>query len=366
MQTEDKTNSCGMEEWEKNPKAKNKLGRIMVASGSSFKFVPQTVLQLEPGKKKESTNALIGAINKGEIGSFELEMLDWISKLKYSTKAMIMDLILSGYISLGKREKISADKISIIFERLYRYNLIDLTRLVAISDEGVALDENRRSVMRVNTLGKTGHILLKEIGRHPQKRDVFTVLADGNTVKKCLSANQWLIYWLTHFTKEQIRDYSIVQLVNMVGVQWSAARIYATVNMEKKTMIAEPVKRCEAFEVKKEDEMMRDKFLRFAIMFENLDKLYSATREPIIYTSRPVITYLCEDDEHVEDVVGNLKPLLKEYPAQEVWFTTDLRMFNYSMKGQRFKRLEGDQLVNVNIEEHLGVSEITMEERGKL
>lgn len=365
MLTEDNRN-IGTEEWEKDPKAKNKLGRIMVASGSSFRFVPQTILQLEPGKKKASAYALIDAINKGDIGSFEIEMLDWISKLKYSTKAMILDLILSGYISLGKREKISADKISTIFERLYRYNLIDLTRLVTVTDDGTLIDENRRSVMRINTLGKTGHTLLREIGRHPQKRDTFTVLADGNTVKKCLSANQWLIYWLTHFAKEEIQDYSIVQMVNMISTEWNAARIYATINMKKKAMIAEPIKRCEEFEIEKEDEMMRGKFLRFALLFDNLDKLYSATREPIVYTSRPVITYLCEDDEHVEEVIRNLNPLFEEHPNQEVWFTTDLRMFNYNMKGQRFKRLEGDQLVNVDIKTELGVDEISMEERAKL
>ena len=94
--------------------------------------------------------------------------------------------------------------------------------------------------------------------------------------------------------------------------------------------------------------------------------MYSATREPIVYTSRPVITYLCEDDEHVEEVIRNLNPLFEEHPNQEVWFTTDLRMFNYNMKGQRFKRLEGDQLVNVDIKTELGVDEISMEERAKL
>lgn len=345
---------------------KNQVGRVKNALSGSYMYVPQTVLRPEPIEKRFPTNALVMAIHKGEIGSFEIEVLDWVSKLKYSTKAMIMDLIISGYISLGKREKISADKMSVIFDRLCKYSLIDLTRMVSVTDEGNAIDEKRRSIMRVNTIGKTGYHLLKEIGRSPQRRDEFTVLADGNTVKKCLSSNQWIIYWLTHFTKEQIVDYSIVQMVHLFGTEWNAARIYATVNMEKKAMIAEPVKRCADFEVEMENEWMRGKYLRFVELFDNLDKLYAGTREPVVYTSRPVITYLCEDDDHINEVILNLRTLMDEHPQQEVWFTTDQRTFNYNMKGKRFLKLEENQLVAVNLMEELGVEEISMEERGGL
>lgn len=353
---------------EKKKKTKNSLDRVMSASNSAFSFVPQTVLQLVENDHYMPPWELVNAINKrvsGGIGPFEIQLLDWINMLKYSTKAMLLDLIISGYISLGWRGKTNASKITETFNRLAKYDLIDLTRFVAVSEKGELLNDNR-SIIRINSLGKTGYTLLKEMGRQPRKRDTFTVLADGNTVKRYLSANQWLIYWLSHYAEKDVLDYSTAQIINVIGSEWNGGRIYASVTMKNCVMIAEPLRRYEEFEVEKETQAMYKKFLRFVLMFDNLHQLYTAAREPLTYPMRPIITYVCEDEAHMQEMAELLKSFMKEHTRQEVWFTTDQRIFNYEMAGKRFTRMDFEKeiLVEVDLEAKVGVKEMTMEERG--
>ena len=231
---------------------KNALGRIEVAENNAFLFVPHTMMRMEASSKqsaKRLETVLSKADNSG-IGPFEIEILDWVSRLTYSTKAMILDLVLSGFISLGRREKISADKLSSILSRLQKYDLINLLRFVAVDDNGDVINMNSRSAMRVNTLGWTGYSLLKELGRRPGRSN-FVNVAEGDMVKRYLTSNQWLIYWLTHYRSEDILDYSTAEIISYRGRDWTGSRVYAVVNMKQKTLTAEPARRCEEFEADK-------------------------------------------------------------------------------------------------------------------
>ena len=59
---------------------------------------------------------------------------------------MLLDLVLSGYISLGSREKITATKVTDVMNRLYKFDLIEMSRFVAVDDNGEPLEEGRRFI----------------------------------------------------------------------------------------------------------------------------------------------------------------------------------------------------------------------------
>lgn len=355
---------------EKREKKKhlNKIQRICNAENTAFAFVPHSVLKLVDVSitRKSLTRCIVNAINSpnGGIGPFEIEILEWVSMFKYVSKTMILDLVLSGCISLGERNSITADKMTDIMNRLYKYDLIESSNFVAVDDDGNPLVDGGSSKYRVHTLGITGYNLLKEMGCHPERRNPFIVLADGNTVKKHLSANQWLVYWLTHYAKGDILDYYVNRNVHLIGLKWNGARIYAGINLETISIIAEPVRRCENFEKEGNVVAIQEKMLRVIELFDNEDQLYTSTREQIVYPIRPIISFICEDDEHMEKVSECVKSIAEQYKQQEVWFTTDIRMFNYDCKGKRFFELKDGKMTIINLAKKIGIEEMSMEERG--
>lgn len=352
----------------KEMEMKNQVGRIRNAANTAFLFVPHSILKLvERTSPKNLTRQIVYALNspQGGIGSFEIEILDWISKLKYASKTMILDLVLSGYISLGNREKINANKMIDVMNRLYRYDLIEMSILVAVDDDGNQPDAGKGTKYRVCTLGGTGYNLLKEMGRHPERRNPFGVLADGNTVKRQLTANQWLVYWLTHYEKQDILDYATSTVIYLIGPKWNGARIYASINLETVSVIGEPIRRCEDFEKESSALEIQKKLLRLIEMLDAQDQLYTVMREQVVFPSRPVISYICEDEKHMQEVAGYVQEILEEHPQQEVWFTTDLRMFNYNSCGERFLKFKGGSLEVMDLESAIGVKEMTMEEMGE-
>lgn len=347
---------------------RNQMHRVRNAENTAFAFVPHSVLKLVDvsGDRKGLTRHIVNAINSpnGGIGPFEIEILEWISRFKYVQKTMILDLVLSGYISLGERNGITANKMTDIMNRLYKFDLIESSNFVAVDDDGNPLVDGGSSIYRVHTLGATGYNLLKEMGRHPERRNPFGVLADGNTVKKHLSANQWLVYWLSHYGKEDIIDYSVNTNIFMIGSKWNGARIYAGINLASSSIIAEPVRRCEEFEQENNVVTIQEKLLRVIELFDNEDQLYTSTREQIVYPVRPIISFVCEDDEHMNFVADCIKTITEQNKQQEVWFTTDMRMFNYDCKGERFLEMKEGMLTIINLEEKTGHKEVSMEERG--
>ncbi len=347
---------------------RNQMQRVRNAENTAFAFVPHSVLKLVDVSinRKGLTRRIVNAINSpnGGIGPLEIEILEWVSTFKYVEKTMILDLVLSGCISLGERNSITADKMTDIMNRLYKYDLIESSNFVAVDDDGNPLADGGSSVYRVHTLGATGYNLLREMGRHPERWNPFGVLADGNTVKKHLSANQWLVYWLTHYAKGDILDYSVNTNINLIGLKWNGARIYAGINLGTISIIAEPVRRCEDFEKESDVVAIQEKMLRVIELFDNEDKLYTSTREQIVYPIRPIVSFVCEDDEHMEKVAECVKSIVEQYKQQEVWFTTDIRMFNYDCKGERFFELEDGKMTVINLEEKIGLEEMSMEERG--
>lgn len=354
-----------LEEKSIEDKAINSLGRVLNAKNTSFAFRPHSILKLIP-KQNEGRKSISFAINNpnGGIGGFEIEILVWISRLKYVVKTMILDLVLSGHLTIPINRNINASKMTDIMDRLYKYNLIETSQFISVNDDGSPIDEIGKAIYRIHTLGSTGYSLLKEIGRNPERRSPFSILADGNTVKKHLAANQWLIYWLSHYSQNDILDYSINQVITMIGPEWQAARIYASINLENISIVAEPIRRCEDFEERTQPEEIKEKLLRLINMFDNDDKLYTSLREQIVFPSRPIICLVCEDEEHMWEIKEYVSDISKKRPYQTIWFTTDTLIFNYESSGNRILEIKGENLEFLDLENTIGVREMTMEQRG--
>ena len=345
----------------------NELGRIQNAESSPFRFVPQTVLRLEKTEggtdNRNNAAALVDALTKGPnakgpnggIGPMEITIVSWVEKLRYLTSNMLTDLFQGGYITRGWREKVTKDKINEMIGRMDRFGLVELTRFVAVDEKGV-VQGDKRSSGRILTLGRQGSDMLHDMGIGTSRYRPFDIFQDGNTVKRYLAANQWMIYWMVHFPDEIGDDYDPARVVHQLGSDMQGARLYATVTCNGCTMVAEPVRRVEEFEVKSNRVWLRDKFMRFLDLFSHLDELYCG-REELVFSQRPVLIYVCEDDEHIQEFWDYICDLVAENPDQEVWFTSDSRIFNYNMAGQRFLKMTGDGFLPVNLAARIGVEE---------
>lgn len=342
-------------------KEKNELGRIKNADNSPFVFYPRTVLRVEETSvgigldSKKRLFDLVAALNRGSlggIGPFEINILEWINKLRYVTSPMVLDLIEAGYVSFGWRNDVTVAKLRKIINRMSDYNLINLTRFMTVNDEGELINQ-KHSNMRIITMGRNGSILLHELGKSTSHFNAFDIFQDGNTVRRYLAVNQWLIYWLKTYKEEIGENYETNCVVCQKGIEFLGARMYAMVTLNDYTMIAEPVRRAEQFEIEGNKQRLREKIERIMVMFNNVDQLYQR-KDEINFPQRPIIVFVCEDDDHIAEVLEEIKSVLPNDNAQNVWFTSDLRIFNYDERGKRFFSLNDGELQIVNMMMFLG------------
>lgn len=354
--------SDSLEHAPKQIKEKDEFGRIKNAENSPFVFYPRTVLRsvnFSVGKgadSKKNLFDLVSAINKGSlggIGPFEINILEWIAKLRYVSSTMLLDLIKAGYVSFGWRSDVTQAKLAKIISRMADYGLITLTRFMTVNDDG-SLDNNTYAIMRIITLGRNGSILLHELGKHTSRYNAFDIFQDGNTVKRFLTANQWLVYWLKTYKNEIGEEYETSCIIHLKGAEYVGARIYATVTINGYPIIAEPVRRVEELEIESNKQWLREKLERLSLMFDNLDQLYHGKNE-ISFPQRPIIVIICENDEHILEARESIKPILPDLKNQEIWFTSDLRIFNYNKIGERFLRFSNELPYPVNLKQVFGI-----------
>ena len=131
------------------------------------------------------------------------------------------------------------------------------------------------------------------------------------------------------------------------------ARIYATVTINDCTMIAEPVRRVEDFEITINKQWFREKVKRLSLMFDNLDQLYHG-KDEISFPQRPIIVLVCEDDDHIRETWESITSL-PDLDRQEIWFSSDLRIFNYNKRGERFLQFINDEPHPVELMQTLGI-----------
>ena len=341
----------------------NEFGRVKNAEKSSFIFYPRTVLRAADASDGSPSSpkpliALVAAMNKdslGGIGPFEISLLEWIAKLRYVTSTMLVDLIKAGYVSFGWRSGVTRAKLTTITNRMAEYGLISLTRFVTLNEDG-STDGSSCSVMRIITLGKNGSTLLRELGKKGGRYNAFDIFQDGNTVKRILATNQWLIYWLRTYKDEVGENFETSCVIQLKGTEYTGARFYATVTINDCPMVAEPVRRTEDFEAESIKQWLREKIERFALMFDNLDQLYHE-KDEISFPQRPIIVLICEDDDHIREIWESIQPVLPKINGQEIWFSSDLRIFNYNKRGERFLHFVDGVPQLVNLKQVLGVDD---------
>ncbi len=235
------------------------------------------------------------------------------------------------------------------------YGLISLTRFVTLNEDG-STDGSSCSVMRIITLGKNGSTLLRELGKKGGRYNAFDIFQDGNTVKRILATNQWLIYWLRTYKDEVGENFETSCVIQLKGTEYTGARFYATVTINDCPMVAEPVRRTEDFEAESIKQWLREKIERFALMFDNLDQLYHE-KDEISFPQRPIIVLICEDDDHIREIWESIQPVLPKINGQEIWFSSDLRIFNYNKRGERFLYFVDGVPQLVNLKQVLGVDD---------
>lgn len=101
---------------------------------------------------------------------------------------------------------------------------------------------------------------------------------------------------------------------------------------------------------------MCEKFKRFMMLFSaDASSLYCSYDE-VVFPKRKILCYICEDEDHIAEVHEALLPYLREYPDQEIWYTTDLKMYNYNEEDKRFIVYgENGTASFVNIQERLSL-----------
>ncbi len=333
-------------------------GRIANTDVNPFRFYPRTVLRLVNTEKMARLPVIVNAINEQSakgIGPFDIMPLMWIERLRYMSKDMILRLLENGYISFEwKTTSDPAKLIKDVLDKLQSFNLIELSVFSTVGDDRQP-DGTGKSNARYVTIGKNGSDLLHALGKSSRAYNAFDVLQDGNTVKRYLSANQWLIYWLTTYSEQTNSSYMTTCTIYQKGREFSGARVYATYTLNDITLVGEPVRRCEEFEVEERAEELRAKISRLASMFDNLDQLYVNTKQ-IIFPQRPVIVLICEDEEHIVEIKDTIEDIINENPEQTFWFTTDLRVFNKDKENNRFLHFKDGELTVIDENKFFGVN----------
>lgn len=351
MQTVNKNLSCDNQ---------NDLGRILNAEKSPLVFYPRTILKEVEMVDDKITIDLVDAISQGEqggLGPFEISILSCINKFQFLLTSEILDLARGGYIDFGWRKNFSPKLLRKSLHRMLQYGLITIYNFAAVNqnyDSDFTIFENYNesqfdaiSTTRVYSMSSKGYTLLKELELARGGYNRFEKYLDGNTIKKRLICNQWIIYWLIN-AKEQIRQryfrnskFFATDLNAVVGVKLAGVIIFG-----QQPMICEPVRRVEKFE---QDTMwleLAEKFKRICAVFKNINNVRYGY-DKFIMKNRPIIVFLCEDEEHIKEVKNNLCDLFTEEKDQKIWFTTDLKIFNYGEKGKRFLEYQQNDTLKV-------------------
>lgn len=305
-------------------------------------------------------DSLVSVLSQNDfIGPFELDVLSWINRLRYVTTSMILDLYVSHYIAPTWR-KMTKDKFSTIIKRMRKYNLLNVLRFASIDDAGKEIAD--MSMTRIYTLGKTGHILLRQLNRESEFNP-FDIYQDGNVVKAYLAANQHLVRWLTSYPALIHNHYETAKVLHSYTKGKNGARFYGVVNCGELSVVLEPVRRS-AYSGSEEERMeLQDKCMRMLTLIADSGELYRSSHYRSFYVKasinpKSIICYTCEDEKHMREVWEIIKPIVQGVPAQQIWFTHDLQVYNESARGNRYFRfLENDSCESIDIKAILGVEE---------
>lgn len=261
-----------------------------------------------------------------EVSALELDVLSWINTLRYLTNSMLIDLVESGLVSIDPEHSPTRKMLNHTLLKMRDFKLVKLSRFITTN-------KDEKSVTQIFTLDKFGKNLLSELDRD-YRYNHFELFQDGNIVKATLAANQWLVYWLSCYPEVFANSYEPSRVLYLRDQERTGARLHATVTCGDTVLVGVPVRRAATAEAMADT--LRNKMQRLLALFSAEPGEVFSRYSEIRFPSRPIICLICEDDEHALAVHRLLTDLLHENPDQEVWYTTDLKMFNYNEEGQRF------------------------------
>lgn len=330
-------------------KVKSKYERILNASRSSFHYYPNNVLSLVPSTIKDNhfSEVMRKAMMNQEIGSFELDMLSLIDEFTYLTKNMIIDLFVSGYISQGNRN-MNRTVLDKVMKRLNDYKLVNTLQIINT-------DINKNLSMQIFNMAYNGSILLKEVYRN-HHYNVYEVFQDCNVVKNRLAINQWMIYWLSNYPEQIRNNYFMNKLIRTLGVEKNGIRVYAAFTYNKKMLIGEGIRRVSDYDKEVRNQEILEKFGRFMDVFEDAGQMFIVEgykNIPYDKADEVVICYICEDEEHMQELYELLKEKMQQYPHRKVWFTCDLKLFNYNEVNKRFMQVVDSKWEAIDLKQEL-------------
>lgn len=330
-------------------KVKTKYERILNASRSSFLYYPNNVLSLVTSTSNNTnlSSVMRKALMNQEIGSFEIDMLSLIEQFTYLTKNMIIDLFVSGYISQGNRN-MNRTILDRVMKRLNDYKLVNTLQIIN-------KDTNKNVPMQIYAMDSNGNVLLKEVYRK-HHYNVYELFQDCNVVKNRLAINQWMIYWLSNYPEQVRNNYFMNQLIRTLGAEKNGIRVYAAFTYNKKMVIGEGIRRVSDYDKEVRNQEILEKFGRFMNVFEDAGQMFIVQgykNIPYDKADEVVICYICEDEEHMQELYDLLKEKMKQYPHRKVWFTCDLKLFNYNEVNQRFMQVVDDKWKVVDLKQEL-------------
>ena len=109
----------------------------------------------------------------------------------------------------------------------------------------------------------------------------------------------------------------------------------------------EPVRRTDRWSYDESKSLIKDKLTRILTLISNSDDLqhhsvYGGASVKVELNKDPIICYTCEDEAHMREVWGMIKPIALESPAQKIWFTQDLNIYNDRAEGKRYVEFSED------------------------
>ena len=292
--------------------------------------------------EKARPDDLIAALSNGTISIIDLEILSYVAKFRFITSAMLTDLYSGGYItSETQTKRYTQTKLNDRLSMLNKHHLITSCRFIQVDEQG-NLDFDRISVGQIHVLSQSGGLLLRDLGREATAQ-AFDVYQDGRTARDRLCVNQWVVYWLSAYPEVVSMQFGFNQVAFGLREQLNGARIPAWVYVGDQMLIGQPARRCDERDRQNAQEEMINKIHRVDSLFGDLEHVYSFDGDdyiPMSLKKRPIIQYVCEDQEHMQETAGLL--LAQQLNGQEIWLTYDQRLFNYEFEGKRFWRLDGN------------------------
>lgn len=320
-----------------------KYGRIKNAKSANLLcYRDSQQLKLDPSQAPQSILSL------HTVSALELDVLSWINTLRYLTNSMLIDLVESGLISIDPEHLPKRKRLTKTLLNMRDSGLVKLSHFITAN-------KDEKSVTHIFTLDKFGKTLLSELDRD-FRYNPFELFQDGNIVKATLAANQWLVYWLSCYPEVFANSYEPSRILYLRNQERTGARLHATVTCGKTVLVGVPVRRAATDEAMADT--LRDKMQRLLALFSAKPGEVFSRYSEIKFPSRPIICLICEDDEHALAVHRLLTGLLNKSPDQEVWYTTDLKMFNYNEEGKRFfSYTPDDEQSYLDLSQRLGLGQ---------